>query len=67
MSGIIIASAAAALTTAATVVIASLPEAQAILSPLTEGGGEFATTAAAMIFGFPLLAVLTIVAGSAQD
>ena len=67
MSGIIIASATAALTAAATVVVASLPEAQAVLSPLTEGGGEFAMTAVAMIFAFPILAVLTVIAGSSQD
>ena len=67
MSAIVISSAAAALTTAATVVVATLPEAQAILAPLTEGGGEFAITAAGMLFALPILAVMAIVAGSAQD
>lgn len=67
MSASIIASAAAALTTAATVIVATLPEAQAILSPLTEGGSEFATTAAAIMIAFPILAVMTVIAGSAQD
>lgn len=67
MSATIIASAAAVLTTAATVVAATLPEAQAILSPLTEGGSEYAVTAASLFFAFPVLAILTIAAGSAQD
>jgi hypothetical protein len=67
MSATIITSAAAALTTAATVVVASLPEAQALLSPLTEGGSEFATTAAGLMIAFPIIAVMTVIAGSAQD
>lgn len=68
MSATLIASATAAVTTVATVVVASLPEAQLILSPLTEGGSEFATTAAGLMIAFPLLAVMTLIAGSAgQD
>jgi hypothetical protein len=67
MSAALIASAAAALTTAATVVAATMPEVQAILSPLTEGGSEYATAAAGMLFAFPLIAVMTLIAGSAQD
>lgn len=67
MSAAIIASAAAALTTAATVIVATLPEAQAILSPLTESGSECGITAASLLIAFPLIAVMTIVAGSAQD
>ena len=70
MSATIIASAAAVFTTAATaatVVAATLPEAQAILSPLTEGGSEFAMTAAGLLIAFPLIAVMTLIAGSTQD
>ncbi len=67
MSATIIGSAAAALTTAATVVLAASPEAQALLSPLTEGGSEYATTAFALLISFPILAVLTVIAGSSQD
>ena len=67
MSATIIGSAAAALSTAATVIVATLPEAQAILSPLTEGGAEYATTAIGMLISFPILAVLTVIAGSARD
>lgn len=67
MSATIITAAAAALTTAATVIVATLPEAQAILSPLTEGGSEFAMTAAGLLIAFPFIAVLTLVAGSSQN
>ncbi len=67
MSAIVITSAAAALTTAATVVVATLPEAHAVLSPLMDGGTEYATTAAALLIALPLIAVMTLVAGSSQD
>ena len=67
MSGIIIASATAALTAAATVVVATLPEAQALLSPLTSGGSEYATTVVGMMISFPVLAILTVIAGSSAD
>jgi hypothetical protein len=67
MSAIVISSAAAALTTAATVVIATLPEAQSLLAPITEGGSEYALTAAGLLIAFPILALMAIVAGSAQD
>ncbi len=67
MSATVIGSAAAAFTTAATVIVATMPEAQALLSPITESGSEFATAGVAMLIGFPILAVLTIVAGSAND
>ncbi len=67
MSATVIASAAAVLTTTATVIVASLPEAQALLSPITDGGTEYATAAFAMMIGFPFLAVLTILAGSSND
>ncbi|MFN0217604.1 MAG: hypothetical protein ACKVP4_02190 [Hyphomicrobium sp.] len=67
MSATIIGSAAAALTTAATVVVAASPEAQALLSPLTEGGSEYATTAVAMMISFPILAVLSVLAGSSKN
>ena len=67
MSATIITSAAAALTTAATVIVATLPEAQALLSPLTEGGNEFAIAAAGMLIAFPALALMTIIAGSGRD
>ena len=67
MSATIITSAAAALTTAATVIVATLPEAQAILLPLTEGGNEFAMTAAGLLIAFPFIAVLTLIAGSSQN
>lgn len=40
-----------------------VPEAQAVLSPITDGGGEYAATAVGLLFAFPALAVLTLVAG----
>ncbi len=67
MSATIIGSAAAALTTAATVIVASLPEAQALISPLTEGGSEYATAVVGMLISFPILAVLTVIAGSSRE
>lgn len=67
MSATVIGSTAAALATAATVVIASSPEAQALLSPLAGGGAEYATTAVAMLIAFPILAVLTVLSGSPRD
>lgn len=66
MSAALIGSAAAAIVTAATVVAASSPEAQAVLSPLTEGGSEYATTAVGMLISFPILSVLAIVAGASK-
>lgn len=67
MSATIITSAAAALTTVTTVIVATLPEAQALISPLTEGGNEFATAAAGMLIAFPAIALMTVIAGSGRD
>jgi hypothetical protein len=67
MSGIIVGTAAAALTTAATVVIATIPDAQALLSPLTENGNEYAVAAASIVASFPMLAVLTVLAVSGRE
>lgn len=67
MSATIITSAAAALTTVATVIVATLPEAQALISPLTEGGNEFATAAAGMLIAFPAIALMTVIAGTGRD
>ncbi|PPC83745.1 MAG: hypothetical protein CTY31_01810 [Hyphomicrobium sp.] len=67
MSATIIGSALAALTTVTTVVVATLPEAQMLLSPLTEGGHEYAAVSAGLIVSLPILAVLTLLAGSAKD
>jgi hypothetical protein len=67
MSSIIIGSAAAAITTAATVVIASLPDAQALLSPLTEGGNEYAIATVSVLASFPMLAGLAVLAISGRE
>lgn len=64
MSGIVIGSAAAAVATAATVVVASLPDAQALISPLTEGGNEYAIAVASVLASLPMLGVLTVLAAS---
>ena len=67
MSGIVTVSAAAALTTAATVVIATLPDAQALFSPLTDSGNEYAVAAVSFLASVPILAVMTVLAASARD
>jgi len=67
MSGIVAVSAAAAVTTAATVVIATLPDAQALLSPLTDGGNEYAVPALSILASGPILAVMAILAASSRE
>lgn len=67
MSGIIVGSAAAALSAAAIVLIATLPDAQALLSPLTENGNEYAVAAASIAASFPMLTVLTVLAISGRE
>jgi hypothetical protein len=67
MSGIIVGSAAAALSTAAIVVIATLPDARALLSPLTENGNEYAIAAASIVASLPMLTVLTVLAISGRE
>lgn len=67
MSGIVAASAAAVVTTVATVVFASLPDAQALISPLTEGGNEYAVAAVSVLASLPILAVMTVLATSGRE
>jgi hypothetical protein len=67
MSGIVIASAAAAITTVATVVVAALPDAQALLSPLTEGGNEYAIATASVLASIPMLGIMAVLATSARE
>jgi hypothetical protein len=67
MSGIVLGSAAAAVATAVTVVVASLPDAQALISPLTESGNEYAIAAASVFASLPMLAVLTVLAASGRE
>lgn len=53
--------------TAAAAVAAALPEANALLSPITESGCEFAAGALAMLISFPFIAVLTLVGAASGD
>jgi len=67
MSGLVAGSAAAAITTAVTVVIASLPDAQALLSPLTDGGNEYAIATASVLASLPLLGIMAVLAVSGRE
>jgi hypothetical protein len=67
MSVIVAGSAAAAIATVATVVVASLPDAQALLSPLTEGGNEYAIATASVLASLPLLGIMAVLATSARE
>ncbi len=67
MSSIIIGSAAAAITTAATVVIAYLPDAQALLSPLIQNGNEYAVATVSVLASFPMLAAYAVLAVSGRE
>jgi hypothetical protein len=67
MSGIVAVSAAAALTTVAAVVIATLPDAQALLSPLTDSGNEYVVAAVSIFASLPILAVMTVLAASGRE
>jgi hypothetical protein len=67
MSATVVASAAAVVTTVATVVIASLPDAQALISPLTEGGNEYAVATLSVLASLPILGVMTVLATSGRE
>jgi hypothetical protein len=67
MSSIIVGSAIAAITTAATVVVATIPDAQALLSPLTEGGSEYAIATASVLASLPMLAIMAVLATSGRE
>ena len=67
MSVIVAGSAAAAIATVATVVVTSLPDAQALLSPLTEGGNEYAIATASVLASLPLLGFMAVLATSARE
>lgn len=66
MSCIIAASATAAVTTAATVALATLPDAQALLSPLLDGN-EYALSTVSILASAPILAVMTVLAVSGRE
>jgi len=67
MSGIAVGSVAAAVATAATVVVASLPDAQALLSPLTECANEYAIVGASIMASLPMLAIMAVLSVSARE
>ena len=67
MSVIVAGSTAAAISTVATVVVASLPDAQALLSPLTESGNEYAIATASVLASLPLLGFMAVLATSARE
>lgn len=67
MSVAVAGSAAAALVTAVTVVIASFPDAQALLSPLTESGNEYAVAAASVFASIPMLGIMAVLAVSGRE
>jgi hypothetical protein len=67
MSGIVAGAAAASIAAAATVIVATLPDAQALLSPLTEGGNEYAIAAASVLASLPMLAIMSVLAISGRE
>lgn len=67
MSSVVVGSAIAAMTTAATVVVASLPDAQALLSPLTDGGNEYAIATASVLASLPMLGIMAVLAVSGRE
>lgn len=67
MSATVIAAAAAILTTAATVVVATLPEARDVLSPMFEDGSENSVAVGSLVLSLPLLAVMMLLAASGRD
>jgi hypothetical protein len=67
MFAVVAASAAAAIVTAATVVIATFPDAQALFSPLTEGGNEYAVETASVLASIPMLAIMAVLAASGRE
>lgn len=66
MSCFIATSATAAVTTVATVVIATIPDAQALLAPLMDGN-EYAVSTASILASVPILAVMTALVASGRE
>ncbi len=67
MPGIVAGSAAAAIATAATVAVASLPDAQALLSPFTDGGNEYMVSALSVLASLPILAIMAVLGASGRE
>jgi hypothetical protein len=66
MSFVIAASATAAIATRATVILTTLPDAQALLVPLIDGN-EYAVSAASVLASVPILAVMAVLAASTRE
>ncbi|MET0408417.1 MAG: hypothetical protein ABW006_08615 [Hyphomicrobium sp.] len=67
MSAIIAGSVTAAVATVATVVIAALPDAQALLSPLTESGNEYAVATVSVLASIPVLGIMAVLGVSGRE
>jgi hypothetical protein len=68
MSGIIALSAAASVAMAAAMVVdTTLPGAQALLLPLTDGGNEYAVAALSIVATVSTLAIMTVLVASGQE
>jgi hypothetical protein len=68
MSGIIaLFAVTSAAMTIATVLIATLPGAKALLSPLTDGGNEYAVADVSILASVSVLAVMTVLAASGRE
>lgn len=62
MSATIAAAATAATATIGTLIVAIMPEARDVLSPVYEGGSEYTVVASSLLLSLPALALLTILA-----
>lgn len=67
MSATIVASAAAVLIPLTTVMVAAMPEARDVLSPILEGGNEHMIVSISVLASLPLLAIMTVLAASGRD
>lgn len=67
MSAVAVGAAGVAIVTAATVLAAAFPDTQALLSPLTEGGNEYAVPAASVLASLPILGVMAVLAVSGRE
>ncbi|MFT3730009.1 MAG: hypothetical protein QM780_01105 [Hyphomicrobium sp.] len=67
MSAVVAGSAAAAIVTAATVLVATFPDAKALLSPLTDGGNEYLVETASLLASIPMLGIMAVLAASGRE
>lgn len=67
MSAIIAGAATFAVSAATAVVAATMPETQALLTPITEAGNEYVVVAASVLASIPALAIMSALAISGRD